>query len=183
VVPFFKIQFFISAVLILVYPINHYVFNVLFQGISFISYFYFPAALSLIFVYIYRARGLIGLFISNFALISILHENNVTYNLQFASIYSFISYFCFLICEIFYKNSRFKKKYGSDLTVLITSILFLLIQSITYYIITYPLDLELKSELIIFSQIFIGHFVSYIFFYCFLRFIGEEILIYIEKNN
>ena len=182
-VPFFKIQFFISAVLILVYPINHYIFNVLFQDISFISYFYFPAALSLIFVYVYRARSLIGLFISNFVLISIFNENNMTYNLQFASIYSFISYFCFLICEIFYKNSRFKKKYGSDLTVLITSLLFLLTQSITYYIISYSLDLELKSELMFFFQILIGHLVSYIFFYYFLRFIGEEILIYIEKNN
>ena len=182
-VPFFKIQLFISATLFLVYPINHYAFNVLFQDISFISYFYFPAALSLIFVYVYRARSLIGLFISNFVLISIFNENDVTYNLQFASIYSFISYFCFLICEIFYKNSRFKKKYGSDLTVLITSLLFLLTQSITYYIISYSLDLELKSEFMLFFQIFIGHLVSYIFFYYFLRFIGEEILIYIEKNN
>ena len=180
---FFKIQFFICAILFLVYPVNYYVFNVLFQDISFISYFYFPAALSLIFVYVYRARSLIGLFISNFVLISIFNENNVTYNLQFASIYSFISYFCFLICEIFYKNSRFKKKYGSDLTVLITSLLFLLTQSITYYIISYSLDLELKSEFMLFFQIFIGHLVSYIFFYYFLRFIGEEILIYIEKNN
>ena len=107
----------------------------------------------------------------------------MTYNLQFASIYSFISYFCFLICEIFYKNSRFKKKYGSDLTVLITSILFLLVQSITYFTITYPLNFELKSEFMLFFQIFVGHLVSYIFFYYFLRFIGEEILIYIEENN
>ena len=181
--PFFKIQFFISAILFLVYPVNYYFFNVLFQDISFISYFYFPAALSLIFVYVYRARSLIGLFISNFVLISIFNENNVTYNLQFASIYSFISYFCFLICEIFYKNSRFKKKYGSDLTVLITSLLFLLTQSITYYIISHTLDLELKSELMLFFQILTGHLVSYIFFYYFLRFIGEEILIYVEKNN
>ena len=42
--------------------------------------------------------------------ISILSDSHTTYNLQFASIYSFISYFCFLICEIFYKNSKFKKK-------------------------------------------------------------------------
>lgn len=180
---FFKIQFFISATLFLVYPVNHYVFNVLFQDISFISYFYFPAALSLIFVYVYRARGLIGLFISNFVLLTILNENEITYNLQFASIYSFISYFCFLICETFYKNSKFKKKYGSNLTVLITSLLFLLTQSITYYIITYPLDLELKPGFTSFFQILVGHLVSYIFFYYFLRFIGEEILIYIEKNN
>ena len=75
------------------------------------------------------------------------------------------------------------KKYGSDLTVLITSLLFLLTQSITYYIITYGYNLELKSEFMLFFQIFVGHLVSYIFFYYFLRFIGEEILIYIEKNN
>ena len=182
-VPFFKIQFFISASILLVYSINHYIFNVLFQDISFISYFYFPAALSLIFVYVYRARGLIGLFISNFAVITILNENSVTYNLQFASIYSLISYFCFLICEIFYKNSKFKKKYGSDITVLITSLLFLLTQSIIYHIITYPLNLELKSEFMLFIQIFVCHFFSYIIFSYFLRLIGEEFLIYIEKNH
>ena len=125
-VPFFKTQFFICSVFFLIYPINHFIFNILLQDIIFISYLYFPAALSLIFVYVYRARSLPGLFIPNFILVSILGDNNVTYNLQFASIYSFISYFCFLICEIFYKNSKFKKKYGSDLTVLITSLLFLL---------------------------------------------------------
>ena len=182
-VPFFKTQFFISAVLFLVYPINHYVFNILLQDLSFVSYFYFPAALSLIFIYVYRAKCLIGLFISNFILISILSDNYMTYNLQFASIYSFISYFCFLICEIFYKNSKFKKKYGSDLTVLITSLLFLLTQSITYYIITYGYNLELQFNFMLFFQIFVGHLVSYIFFYYILRLIGEEILIYIEKNN
>ena len=153
-VPFFKTQFFISAVLFLVYPINHYVFNVLLQDLIFISYFYFPAALSLIFIYVYRARCLIGLFISNFILISILSDNYLTYNLQFASIYSFISYFCFLICEIFYKNSKFKKKYGSDLTVFITSLLFLLTQSMTYYIVTYGYNLELQFRIhVIFSDI------------------------------
>ncbi len=182
-VPFFKTQFFISAILFIVYPINHYIFNILLRDLNFISYFYLPAALSLIFIYVYRARSLIGLFISNFILISILGDNDTTYNLQFASIYSFISYFCFLICEIFYKNSKFRKKYGSDLTVLITSLLFLLIQSITYYIITYGYYLELKFRFMSLLQIFVGHLVSYVFFYYILRLIGEEILIYIEKNN
>ena len=182
-VPFFKIQLFISAILFLVYPINFYIFNFLLQNVSFISYFYFPAALSLIFVYVYRARSLIGLFISNFILVVIFNENSMTYNLQFASIYSFISYFCFLVCEIFYKNSKFKKKYGSDLTVFVTSFIFLLTQSITYYIITYWHYVELNLGFMTFIQIVVGHFVSYIFFYYILKFIGEEILIYIEKNN
>ena len=35
----------------------------------------------------------------------------------------------------------------------------------------------------LFFQIFVGHLVSYIFFYYILRLIGEEILIYIERNN
>jgi hypothetical protein len=183
VLPFLKTQLFISAIFFIIYPINHFVFNILFRDIDFISHFYFPAALSLIFVYVYRARGILSLFISNFILISIFNDNNMTYNLQFASIYSFISYFCFLMCEIFYKNSRFKKRYGSDLTVLVTSFLFLLTQSITYYIITYGLYLEFRSGFMLFFQIFTGHLVSYIFFYYVLRFIGEEILIYIENNN
>ena len=160
-------------------PINHYVFNILLQDLSFVSYFYFPAALSLIFIYVYRARCLIGLFISNFILVVIFSENSMTYNLQFASIYSFISYFCFLICEIFIKNSKFKKKYGSDLTVFVTSLLFLLTQSITYYIITYWILSRIKFRFMTFFQIVVGHFVSYIFFYYILRLIGEEILIYI----